>query len=187
LTLSRLVFAAALVLAAPALGADADPLCASLDRALTAAEGSSIPFATMAGRDGKLTQLDGFTRCRLVRSSVDASLNCVAPPASGAAEAADPDAEAFARRAHACLSSRGYALEATDPEAGKLAIQLKRGLGHAIFNFETEIADLGDGHRSYVGMIVLAPFRPSPPPTAANPPRRTPASSPAARRGRASG
>jgi hypothetical protein len=181
---SRLAFAAALVLAAPALATEADPLCGSLTRALTAAEGSSIPFATLAGSDGKLIQLEGFTRCRLIRSSQDASLNCVTPPASGTAEAADPDAEAFARRAHACLAPRGYALEATDPEAGKLAIQLKRGLGHAVFNFETEIADLGDGHRSYVGMIVLAPFRPSTPPAAATPARRSPASGSARRSGR---
>jgi hypothetical protein len=57
-----------------------------------------------------------------------------------------------------------------------------------VFNFETEIADLGDGHRSYVGMIVLAPFRPSsPPPPAAAAPTRRPATAPARRTGRASG
>lgn len=189
MTLARIALCAALIAAGPAFAEGSDPLCATLERALTAAEGSSIPFAPLAGRDGRLQQLEGFARCRLVRSSRDATLNCVTPPTTAGVEAADADAEAFARRAHACLGPRGYSFEPTDPEAGKLAIQLRRGLGHAVFNFETEIADLGDGHRSYVGMIVLAPFRPSTQPSSATPTRRALPSRPAPRGnpGRASG
>lgn len=187
---ARLALTAGLALAAPALAQERDPLCATLERALFAAEGASIPFAPLAGRDGRLAALDGFKQCRLVRSSKDASLNCVTPPPGGASEATDADAEALARRAEVCMAPRGYVLSATDPEAGKLAFQMRKERGGsavgAIFNFETEVADLGDGHRAYVGMIVLAPFRPSVAPPAARPASRAPAP-PASRAARGSG